>query len=235
MAVNVVGRGMLARAFGSNDLNECLFFCSGVSNSSEKNINEFEREKNLLIEKMYFHNDKCFVYFSSILSSSRSNEYYNHKFEVEEYISKNSKNYLIIRLPQVAGKVLNNTLFPFLVKSIYSGGILKIFTASKRAIVDVDDIYKGFNLIFKSGVRNKVIDFCPNYSFEPIELAQLISDYLKKDLNVEFIDYESIQECKPSKIVKEFNLFDSKYVYLSKIVSKYTPEIIELILDDSKQ
>jgi len=235
MAVNVVGRGMLARAFESNDLNDCLFFCSGVSKSSEKNIKEFEREKTLLIENMDLHNDKCFVYFSSILSSSRSNEYYNHKFEIEQYISQNSKNYLIIRLPQVAGKVLNNTLFPFLVKSIYSGSILKIFTTSKRAIVDVDDIYEGFNLIFKSGLRNRVIDFCPNYSFEPIELAQLISSYLKKNLNVEYIDCESIQECKPSIIVKELNLFDTKDVYLNKIVSKYTPEIIELILDYTKQ
>ena len=234
MISNVVGRGMLARVFYKNTLEDCLFFCSGVSKSFEKNKEEFDREKELLVENMKIHEGKCLVYFSSILSTLRSSEYYNHKFEIENYIAKNAQQYLIFRLPQAAGKVLNDTLFPFFVRNIYFGNNIKIFSNSTRCIVDVEDVYRGLNLIYRKGIRNSVIDFCPAFSFEPLELAQLIASELNTVLNFELVNQESIQICSPSDDVSRLHLFSHKDLYLKNIVNKYTPEIVELILHDEK-
>ena len=57
----IVGKGDIASIL--NDRDDVTFFVSGVSNSSETRLEEFEREKKLLFEQ---NKDICLVYFSSI-------------------------------------------------------------------------------------------------------------------------------------------------------------------------
>lgn len=226
MSNDIVGNGMLAKVFEKSYSKGCIFFCSGVSNSLENNPENFNREKILLIDKLASQGDKCFVYFSSILASSQSNDYYRHKWSIENYIIDNSTKYIIMRLPQVAGLTVNNTIFPFFVINIYKKNFIKIIKNSKRTIVDVDDVLKGFDLLYNEGVINEVINFCPSYSFEPIDLANEISWYLNVDLNYKYIDGGTSQECKPSELVRKLGLFSSKDTYIMSIVEKYTSAII---------
>ena len=63
----VIGNGLLAKSF-SNFLDDdsILIFASGVSNSSETRISEFEREYDLLNEKLSKFNSARLIYFSTL-------------------------------------------------------------------------------------------------------------------------------------------------------------------------
>lgn len=211
-----------------------MFFCSGVSNSSEVRSSEFNREKKLLIEILTKKKDECIVYFSSILAPSESNDYYKHKFEMEQYIAQNSNEYLILRLPQVAGATNNQTLLPFFIKNIYEEKTLTVYKECTRSLIDVDDVVKGFDALYSESVVNKIIDFCPDYTFHPLELAEIIANYLGKNLKVNLVDSKSIQTCSPSQEVLKQSLFGTKNSYLTKIVKKYSKSILALTESESK-
>src|SRR5690554_362741 len=228
MMNKTIGHGMLASAFEKSQSQDCIFFCSGVSNSSEMRSSEFDRERELLIKSLKKQHNETFVYFSSILAPSESNAYYKHKLEIEQYIAKNSKKYLILRLPQVAGVTNNKTLLPFFVQRINTGKTVSILRECSRSIVDVEDVVKGFDALYNKGLTNEVLDFCPDYTFHPIELAEIIAEYLKKDLRFKCVDGSSLQKCAPSAEVAQLNLFNKKSKYLIQIVEKYADTIIRI-------
>jgi nucleoside-diphosphate-sugar epimerase len=122
----IVGNGLIAKAFYDNYANrdDVLIFASGVSNSSNIDPKEFIREKTLL--KSFLTERKKIVYFStcSIEDPSLENSpYILHKLEMEELV-KGVNDYLIFRLPQLAGKTDNpNTLLNFLYRKIKKSGI----------------------------------------------------------------------------------------------------------------
>ena len=64
----VVGTGSLANVFLSKfeKNNDVLIYASGVSDSTEKNKVNFDREKNLLINSIKNNPEKKLIYFSSI-------------------------------------------------------------------------------------------------------------------------------------------------------------------------
>lgn len=222
----IIGNGLLANVFKMSESKDCIFFCSGVSNSAEVNANAFEREKRLLIETLKTQGESCFVYFSSIQSPSKSNPYYQHKFDIEKYIIKHSKKYLILRLPQVAGTTINNTLFPFFISSIHNNRELKIHKNSKRSVIDVEDVLNGFDILHRKKIKNHVLNFCPNFSFKPEEIATAIACYLGVKLRCKYIEGGTEQSCVSSEHVEKLNLFTDKDTYLKDLVRKYTDKII---------
>lgn len=230
MAPKIVGRGMIARAFAQSRSDKCLFFCSGVSKSTEKNPEQFEKETRLLNESMDKDGDSCFVYFSSVLAPSESNEYYAHKKRMENLVISNSKTYLIIRLPQVAGSVANDTLLPNFIKKIYLGQNIEVYKNAPRSIIDIDDVVAIFDLVYGSGKRNEIINICPEYSFQPQELVNLISCLLKRQSSCSVLEKTSIQHCESSPIVKKYGyIFGDLNTYLQRVVEKYTPGIIDVL------
>ena len=92
----VVGTGLIAKAFleYENDDN-IIVFASGVSNSKEISIDEFDREKLLLndyLEK--YGKNKHFIYFStcSIYDTYfERSEYSKHKINMEKILMTFSK------------------------------------------------------------------------------------------------------------------------------------------------
>lgn len=231
----IVGRGLLAKSFSSVNASNCLFFCSGVSDSSETKVEAFERERQLLISFIKEANDNklCFVYFSSVAATSVDSKYLNHKINMENIIETYCQKYLIFRLPQVAGPVFNTTLLPTMIKNIYQNQNFKVFKYARRTMVDVEDVVRIFERIILISLGNKVINICPSYSFYPEELVVLISEYLNKQPNYELIQIGSEQPCLldnsvESKIVGSY-FYKSKESYLKDIISKYTPQIIKLL------
>ena len=59
----IIGNGLLAKAFSSIDNDDYIFFCSGVSDSTEVKDENFKREIDLLKEQ---DKEKKIIYFSSI-------------------------------------------------------------------------------------------------------------------------------------------------------------------------
>ena len=68
----IVGNGLIASLFYDVDREDVIFFASGVSNSLETELSEFQREEDLIRETFTQNPDKLFAYFStcSIYDSS---------------------------------------------------------------------------------------------------------------------------------------------------------------------
>jgi len=145
----IIGSGFIANSFMhlyQNDASVSIF-ASGTSNSSNTNPHDFNREYHL-IEKIL--NDDCanskLVYFStcSVLNQNISEitPYIKHKINMEKFISTHP-NFLIIRLPNIAGRSLNqNTLLNFLCSKIKRQEIFDLWLDAYRNIIDIDDVIK---------------------------------------------------------------------------------------------
>lgn len=144
----IVGHGMLAKAFKTSDsvAESVCIFASGVSNSRCNDVNEFNREADLLRKKLAAHNEPAaFVYFGTCSvydPASQVQPYVLHKLAMEQMVQMHPFG-LIARLPQVAGPNASPyTLLAVLCESIRSGQTIKVWQNATRNIIDVVDVVK---------------------------------------------------------------------------------------------
>jgi hypothetical protein len=99
----IIGNGNIAKVL--KDRNDLIFFASGVSDSSCKDKNEYDREFKLLKQQ-----DKNIhlVYFSNLGIYYKNDMYTNHKIKIEDFIRNNFISYTIIRI-EVCEWVNNKT------------------------------------------------------------------------------------------------------------------------------
>jgi nucleoside-diphosphate-sugar epimerase len=145
----IIGSGFIANSFThlyQNNASVCIF-ASGTSNSLNTNNDDFRKEYHL-IKKIL--NDGIanlkLIYFStcSVLNQNvpEITPYIEHKINMEKLISTHP-NYLIIRLPNIAGRSLNqNTLLNFLCSKIKRQEIFDLWLDAYRNIIDIDDVVK---------------------------------------------------------------------------------------------
>lgn len=141
----IVGSGLLSSEFVkfSHRFNEYLIFASGVSNSKETNIHNFNREKELLLTTLNNNPDLKLIYFSSVLTNIIDNDYYRHKLEVEDIIKNKSKNYIIFRIPQIIGLNGNQlNIVNFLKNSIKNENEILVYKDVYRSLIDIEDLVK---------------------------------------------------------------------------------------------
>lgn len=224
----IVGNGMMANAMRFIDRDDTVFFCSGVSNSSELNESAFLREYNLLIE--YAHLNKKLIYFSSYFvnfENYRQKSYYNHKFKIEQLIQSSFKNYAIYRLPQVVGFSGNpNTLTNFIYNKIISSETIPIFKNAKRNLIDVECIRKVVDHINKYNLfNNEIINLISthNYNIEDIIRAfDIITDgtisikYLETSEN----EFPILIDNRIYEIFTKLEIIFDDY-YLEKLIQIY--------------
>lgn len=130
----IVGNGLIANAF--NDIDDVIVFASGVSNSTERRQEEFDREV-ALFRAMPKHS--FMVYFSTTSVYEQPTPYTRHKLLMEGLVA--NRRGLVIRLPQVAGKSNNPyTLLNYLYEKIASEKYFVVWSRAIRRIIDIDDI-----------------------------------------------------------------------------------------------
>jgi nucleoside-diphosphate-sugar epimerase len=205
----IIGSGFIANSFMHLYQNDASvnIFASGTSNSSNTNTHDFKREYHLIekILKDDIANSKL-VYFStcSILNQNVSEitPYIQHKIDMEKLVSTHP-NYLIIRLPNIAGRSLNqNTLLNFLCSKIKHQEIFDLWLDAYRNIIDIDDVVNlSRQAIESSSFENTSINIANpnNYQISEIvkEMEALIGksaicNDIKKGSKYE-IDIEPIQ------------------------------------------
>lgn len=229
MKSEVIGSGLLASAFKRSQSQNCLFFCSGVSNSHETRISEFDRERSLLLKSI--RPEKCIVYFSSVLAGTQDSDYYRHKIEMENLIVDKCESYLVFRLPQVAGITNNETLLPMFIKKIINNEDITVYKNALRCMVDVEHVVNIFDRAYGDGVDSLVLNCCPEYVFAPVDLVNLLSAYLNRDVSVNLIEKDSIQLAILSKELQKYKyVFGDVNSYLERVVRKYYKEILSLVL-----
>jgi nucleoside-diphosphate-sugar epimerase len=221
----VIGNGSIAKVFKPEfeDDDSTIIFASGVSNSNEKNVSEYERETILLQNTLTKFPEKKIVYFSSISSKYVNSEYFNHKELMENLIIKNSNNFIIIRLPQIISNSGNqNNLINFLVNSIRNNHSLEIQKDVCRALIDVDDLKKVTLEVIKN-FKNKIFNFSKIESLTVVNLCEMIFEILNSKVEIiEIIPKFNTPNLENSPEIDNIleHLIDKKN-YTNKILKKY--------------
>lgn len=174
----IIGRGLIANLFTEVDLDEVVFFASGVSNSSETRMKEFLREQNLVEETLSNNFEKLFIYFStcSIYDSSKYNSpYVLHKLHIEELIKQRAKHYLILRVSNAVGRGGNpNLLMNYLSKKILNKQDLVIHQHATRNLIDVEDVKNITLKYIFSKDWNKIINVAYIENFNIPEIIEAL-------------------------------------------------------------
>lgn len=223
----VIGNGLLANAFKSYE-EDCniIIFASGVSNSRETRISEFEREQTALMEAITHNPTRLLIYFStcSIEDQSQSDSLYvKHKLSMESLVQTLCQKYYIFRLPQVVGISASPTIINFFVDSIINNKAINIHKNATRNLIYVDDVFKIANIIIKKECYlNEIVNIATPYNLKIFEILHILEVLLNKKANYKIVVCGEIQDIN----IKHLNELKIQFQenYVENILEKYIKE-----------
>lgn len=227
----IIWNWLIAKAFSEyKDSNTILIFASWVSNSQNKDLNEFKREIDLIKKILQENTQKLFVYISSCSIDDETLQhslYVQHKINAENIIKASWNKYLIIRTSNPIWFTKNpNTLLNFLCNKILSWEHFTIWENAKRNLIDVEDLFKIWQeIINKQIFINKIINIANTHYFSVLEIVNEFEKQIWKKWNYEIQNiwwYPKIDTGKIESIISNLNInFESNY--LEKLIKKYYP------------
>lgn len=225
----IVGTGLIGSAFEKYDEKEIVFFASGVSNSQEKDKNQFLREENLVRKTLSENKDKLFIYFStcSIYDSSKyDSSYVLHKLHMEEIIKENSNKYLILRVSNAVGNGGNpNLLMNYLSRSIKNKDSLTIHTKATRNLIDIDDIASITLHCIENQKLNRIVNLAYRENFSIFEIIQTFETFTSEPIKVKLENKGESYSIDTTEINNLFKITDKKD-YLHSLIEKYYRAIL---------
>lgn len=217
----VIGNGAIAKIFEDFNNKKFIIFASGVSNSNEKNIKEFEREENLLRETIKNNPDKIIIYFSSVSVYTKKTKYTEHKLKLENILKKN-KNFLILRIPQLLSASGNkNNLINYFLNKIREGQEIYVEKHSERSILDIEDLKKITIYLINKNDINKCYNFSGFEFLRVIDIVKIIENILNKKANIILTNKNSKIYKHNSFIFRDFFLNLKKNNYIKSTLEKY--------------
>ncbi len=229
--------------------NDIVIYLAGISRPSEVNRN-LEKSKKINVtntKKIITKLDKIkvkFFYLSSVevfdckkkilgenFKQNPKTIYGKQKYEIENYLQENVKNYQIIRAGSVVTFKKNETCPISITHNILKNKNSKIFKNNFISITSIDDFVKIFKIIFskKELLRKKIVHISSNFFISRIQLAneiKSISKY-KKIMNYDKIDIKNFKSLKNigfnkillsnHKFIKEFKFNSIKSIIRKKI------------------
>jgi len=226
----LIGSGLLARAFApiSYRNERMCIYAAGVSNSGCKDQHEFAREEVRLRDALHRNKGaELFVYFgtcSAIDPASRDTAYVQHKLAMESLVVSHPS-YMILRLPQVAGKTPNpHTLLNFLYARISRSEAFTLWSKARRNIIDIDDIvFIARQLIDDCSQRNVTQNIANPVSYGMRDIVQAMERVVGKPAVFDVADKTSeyvIDISGINQILRNLQIgFGSDY--LENILRKY--------------
>ena len=170
----IVGSGVVASAL--DDRADCILYAAGVSNSRCQDADEFTRDRERL--QSHLHRPGLFVYFSTCATTDT--EYVLHKRELEALV-KARGDYLICRLPTVAGKTSNpHTLLNYLHSRIARSERFDLWPDARRNIIDTIDVSTIVRWLIKDGARNEVVNVAAPHDYSMREIVAGFEALLEK-------------------------------------------------------
>jgi len=223
----IVGNGMLATAFRAIESEKTCIYAAGVSNSTCTEDVEFVRELRLLEKTLEANPSDLFVYFSTCSiadGAAQDSAYVIHKKRIEELI-KSRGNYLLFRLPQVAGRTSNpNTLLNYLNSRIQQEATFQIWRNASRNIIDIDDVVEvAKEIILNSAKRNQTINIANSKSVHLLEIIQAFEHLHQKKAKYSLIDRGVDYKIDVSAIsdIASTLKIDFENSYLERTIKKY--------------
>lgn len=202
----VVGNGLLASTFRQkyDNTDKVLIFASGVSNSEEKSLAQYEREEELLIRSLSAHPNMLFVYFSTYSIADPENKakiYVKHKLKMESIIS-DSENFLILRLPNVIGKTNNpHTIVNYFANKLLNNEEIIVWSNASRNLLCVDDIFDITNDLIIRGITNQILNLTNPKNISPREMVETLATFFKKKAKIHLNNRGASFEVAPSEEV----------------------------------
>ncbi len=225
----IVGNGLIASLFNENDRDDVVFFASGVSNSLENRVEEFQREETLIRETFEHNPEKIFIYFStcSIYDSSKTeSDYVLHKLKMEQLIKNNCKNYLILRVSNAVGNGGNpNLLMNYLIRSAFADETINVHTKATRNLIDAEDIREITFMLLNQNNLNKIVNVAYLQNYSIIELLEIVERFYNTKLDLNLVKSGSgydINIPEAEIYFREKNL-TNKEMYLTRILERYYP------------
>jgi len=187
----IVGNGLLAKTFSKYATSEdIIIFASGVSDSDETKEENFDREKQLLLDTIKENPNSLIVYFSScdvIYSDIIKKPYYEHKLEMENIIQKLSK-YYIFRLPQVIGKSCNKkSLINYFIDSIQEYKAFIVFEKAYKNIIAIQEVYNMIDYLLENKIMtNQITNIINDNYYSVLEIINILERLIGKKALVSF-------------------------------------------------
>jgi len=220
----IIGNGILANALRPFDVEDIVFFASGVSNSLEVKTSEFTREINLLQSTVEKYPNKKFIYFStcSVYDSSKTESpYVLHKLNIEKIISDICPEYTIFRIGNAVGKGGNtNTLINFLKNSIEEGKTIQVHNKARRVFIGVNDIAFFIHQNIEN-IENRIFNLVFPYQFSLMEVITPLEMHLNKTTTYEIIDEGAFYDINFEEKTKIFFNDITPEEYLQKLYNTY--------------
>ena len=170
----IIGSGVIANAL--RDRNGVVQYAAGVSNSQCEDADEFKRDRDRL--QSHLGAKGLFVYFSTC--SNSESEYVAHKRQCEDMVRERG-NYLICRLPIVAGKTTNpHTLLNYLHSRIARSERFDLLPEARRNVIDVVDIGFIVHWLLKSGAANETVNVAAPMDYSMRDIVKSFEQLLCK-------------------------------------------------------
>lgn len=227
----VVGRGMLARAFTSAAETgpRAIICASGVADSQSSDGAAFQRERDLLrdLTRRARERDAVLVYFSGAPVYGRMTEvrvetarvapetpYGQHKLRCEQLIAESGARYLVLRLPNIVGPVGHpNQLVPSLVAQAVAGSV-QIRAGATRDLLDVDDLVRIVAALLRADPTSSILNVASGRSTPVSRLAEIITSVLGLSPSVCTLEGGDRQEFSTAlirRLLPDYPHFESDY------------------------
>jgi len=226
----IIGSGLLAKAFAAEFAGapNIWIYAAGVSNSGCSDPREFARERARLLDALSAgEQGDAFVYFSTCSigdPSAAHSPYVRHKMEMERLVWRHAQ-FVIVRLPQVAGRTTNpHTLLNYLYAKVSQGECFTIWAHATRNIIDIDDAAAIVGrLLHNTQSRRITVNVANSCSYPIHEIVTVMEKVVGKQAITERADLGAAYEIDTSQIasiVGDLGLvFDARY--LEHVIAKY--------------
>jgi nucleoside-diphosphate-sugar epimerase len=226
----IIGSGLLAKAFAAEfaDVPDVWIYAAGVSNSSCTDPREFSRERTRLSDAIRAgEGAEAFVYFSTCSigdPAAVNSRYVIHKMEMERLVSEHA-NFVIVRMPQLAGRTPNpHTLLNYLHARVSRSEGFTVWTNATRNIIDIDDAAAIVTrLLNNSGARRVTVNVANPVSYPINDIVVVMEKVVGKRAITEQIEVGAAYEIDTSQIasiVRELGLvFGDRYI--EHVMNKY--------------
>jgi nucleoside-diphosphate-sugar epimerase len=231
----IIGSGLLARTFSQecSHRDDVCIYAAGVSNSSCKDAHEFERERQRLLAALkQTGRDTTFVYFGTCSVAdpeAYDTPYVQHKLAMEHLVSKHP-HYLILRLPQVAGKTPNpHTLLNYLYARISRSESFTLWRNARRNIIDVEDVFAIARELFNDDkMRNAAINIANPVSYSMPDIIQAMEYAVGKTAIYEIVERGSGYPINIDLIHPILDRIPIRFEerYLDHVIRKYYGDLV---------
>jgi hypothetical protein len=226
----ILGDGLIGTSLKKtfNYHEDLLVFASGVSNSTEKDPEEYKREFKLLQEALEGNKGKKLIYFSTCsINSNTSSPYIKYKKFIENYIQSNVEDYLILRLPNIVGSSTNKLqLVNYFFDCLLNQTDITINVDCIRYLVDVEDLSKLLEALITEDKQSSILDMAFNNGVKVEEILKHLE--IATGLTFKSItrsnngnDY-NINNSTFLELIEDTSLFN---LDVQKIISKYYKKI----------